>query len=431
MSLMRHCEGHNVETLILRKPMSFDHTPKKRFKKGHIVFRQGQSADCAYIIDRGVVKILHEKRDLKTLAVLGEGEIFGEFAIIDGKQRTATAVVEEDCELTVIPKKHIEERIANSDPIVRFLILMLLTRLRNTLEDRYDPINIKDLAKEIGKDFSFLYPQKAIDEKVVVLEKIKMESELLDGLNKRQFSMFFQPIVDIETEEIAGFESLVRWFHPQQGMIRPDLFIGVAEETSLIIPLGEWIVHETARRLGEFMEHTHRSDFFVSVNISGKQVVSPNFINMLTSAVQQSGIIPKNLKLEITEGVILDKSQTEKTLDQCRNLGFQLALDDFGTGYSGLRYLKDFVVDTVKLDKSFVQQITNNSKAAIMVESIINLANGLHIPVIAEGIETIEHAQKLKSFNCQFGQGYLYSRPVPFEDALAMLIGKTTQKKAA
>ncbi len=411
-----------------------NHVARKRYQKTQIIFSQGQEADCAYIIEQGSIRIEVDDGNKKNiLAYLKEGEIFGEMAIIDGLARTASAIVEEDCLLTVIPKAQIEDRIQRADSVVKFLVLMLMNRVRNTLEHNNsqtpDILNIRELGIKIDEQTKTGY--ETTDVKSQVLEKIKLESELLDGISQGQFKMYFQPIIELRSGDVTGFEALVRWFHPTRGMVRPDHFIPVAEETSLIIPLGEWILRETCERTVQFLELTDNPDFFVSVNISGKQLVSSSFIPMLTSVTQMTGVAPRNLKLEITEGVMIEKKMSEVTLNQCRNLGFKLALDDFGTGYSGLRYLKDFVVDTVKLDKSFVQQLLVNRKAAVMVESIINLANGLNIPVIAEGIEKEEQLNLLKTYRCHFGQGYYYSKPVAFEDAVAILSKSAFAKKKA
>ncbi|MCB0348034.1 MAG: EAL domain-containing protein [Bdellovibrionales bacterium] len=386
---------------------------QKFFKKGELIFSEGDAGTSAYIIDRGRVEIfVSQKNGKNVISTLSNGEIFGEMAIIDGSNRSASAVAVEDTELILVSKDQLIERIKLADPTVSFLVTILLNRVRNSL---------KNLSKRNMSTGSL--PQNAAvnkEEEVAFIEKMKFENELLSALKNDQFTMYLQPIVSIHDESIVGFESLIRWNSPTRGFVRPDLFMGVAEETSLIIPIGQWVIKRTLREFGKVLREVGNTPLFVSINVSGKQLDDPEFFNTLEAALQQENIKAKQVKLEVTESILVEGDIVVNWLMECKKRGLTVALDDFGTGYSSLSYLCKLQFDNIKIDKSFTQSIADE-KSYMIVKAIIDMAKGLRVPIIAEGIETVEQYQALRFLGCDFGQGYLYSKPVSVDDAITLL----------
>ena len=255
------------------------------------------------------------------------------------------------------------------------------------------------------------------------MERIDLENDLRRALERDELRLHYQPLVDLSTGAIVGFEALVRWQHPKRGLVPPLAFIPLAEETGLIGPLGRWVL-ETACRQGYAWRSAgpDGSPLVMSVNLSARQFAQADLVENLAEILAESHLAPSSLELEITETVVMDQSEAGiRTLRRLRDLGVRLVLDDFGTGYSSLAYLKHLPLDTIKIDRSFVAGLANAADRSI-VEAVITLAHGLHIDVVAEGIETDDQLRLLKDLACDFGQGYLFSRPVPAAEA-ALLQG--------
>jgi EAL domain-containing protein (putative c-di-GMP-specific phosphodiesterase class I) len=226
------------------------------------------------------------------------------------------------------------------------------------------------------------------------------------------------------SSEIVGFEALVRWQHPTRGLVPPLAFIPLAEETGLIVPLGRWVLETACRdavRWGRGRGGNRSAPRVVSVNLSARQFAQPDLVEDVAAVLAATGLPPSALELEITESVVMDHSDPGiHTLRRLRALGVRLVLDDFGTGYSSLAYLKHLPLDTIKIDRTFVAGIDEPADRSI-VDAVIALAHGLGISVVAEGIETERQAERLRELGCDFGQGYLFSRPVPLDAARALL----------
>lgn len=277
-------------------------------------------------------------------------------------------------------------------------------------------------AKAKGKACHQVFDQTMHEE---VRNRLHIEREMRQALARSEFSLQYQPIVDLKTGNLSGFEALIRWHHPVRGMISPAEFIPIAEENNLILPLGRWILHESCRQLRAWqMENPSAADLMISVNLSGKQFLQPDLVEQVSAALTETGLSPKCLKLEITESYLMENSELSiKTISRLRSLGLQLSLDDFGTGYSSLSYLHRLPVSYLKIDRSFVNRMLENEENSEMVGTIIRLAQNLKMKVIAEGVETAAQMAHLQMFNCEYGQGYFFSKPVPAESA-ALLIGK-------
>jgi diguanylate cyclase (GGDEF)-like protein len=253
---------------------------------------------------------------------------------------------------------------------------------------------------------------------------LQLESDLRRAVERGELRVHYQPIVNIETEKIAGFEALARWQHPERGLVSPAEFIPVAEETGLIVEIGQWVLHESCRQMSEWQR---LSPVFrpltMSVNLSSKQFTQPDLIERIKQTLHETDFDPRCLKLEITESVVMQSAETASfMLKQLRALGVQVSIDDFGTGYSSLSYLHRFPVNTLKIDRFFIGKMGAGDENAEIVRTIITLASNLGMEVIAEGIETAEQLTQLRALKCEYGQGYFFSKPLKGEDAEALLL---------
>lgn len=246
------------------------------------------------------------------------------------------------------------------------------------------------------------------------LTLLQLENDLRRAIKREEFILHYQPIISLGNNQIKGFEVLVRWRHPEKGLISPGEFISLAEDTGLIIPIGFWVLKEACHQMYLWqLKFGGLADWKVSVNISSKQLALPNFIVQVQQILQETNLSPHNLKLEITESCLVeDALSTAITLKELKSLGIELSLDDFGTGYSSLSYLHQFPFDTLKIDRSFVNSIDNNVEKLSIVRAIISLALNLGMNTIAEGIETVNQLAQLKALKCQYGQGYFLSKPL-------------------
>ncbi|MCG2579514.1 MAG: EAL domain-containing protein [Marinobacter sp.] len=247
-------------------------------------------------------------------------------------------------------------------------------------------------------------------------DRLQMESRMRRALDQNEFELYFQPIVQTDTGALSSAEALIRWNSPSMGMVMPDRFIPLAEETGLIIPIGEWVLQEACHKAMKWREITG-TKVGVSVNVSPRQFRDPNFSDIVLKAVEASGLEAEYLELEITERLILDNTiETAEILKQLDQAGIRLSVDDFGTGYSALSYLKSYPFDTLKIDKSFVQDVLKEQDDASLVRAIINMAHSLGLRVIAEGVEEEAQTHFLQHEGCDYSQGYFYSRPIPEEE---------------
>ncbi|HEY9872509.1 MAG TPA: EAL domain-containing protein [Candidatus Obscuribacterales bacterium] len=275
-------------------------------------------------------------------------------------------------------------------------------------------------AKALGKARHELF---ATGMRAQIVRRLQLETDLRLALEKHEFRLHYQPIVSLQTGRIVGFESLVRWQHPQQGLVSPAEFIPVTEETGLIIPLGQWIFQEACRQLRIWQEQFPTNPpLMMSINLSGQQFSQPDLVEQIQQTIKITGLDGSSLKLEITESIAMnDVESAIAILLRLKSLDMRLSIDDFGTGYSSLSYLHRFPVDTLKVDRSFVSHMENSSENEAIVQTIIMLSHNLGMDVIAEGVETAAQQAKLQALNCEYGQGYFFSKPLPSEAATALL----------
>jgi EAL domain-containing protein (putative c-di-GMP-specific phosphodiesterase class I) len=242
-------------------------------------------------------------------------------------------------------------------------------------------------------------------------ERLSLETALHQALERHEFVLHYQPQLDLRTQAVTGMEALIRWDRGGKNMLRPGEFIAVAEETGLILPIGEWAIEEACRQGQEW--HREGNLMRIAVNVSARQFQQPNVVSMIQDAVERSGFDPHYLEIEITESTaMLDPALTAEILLDLKNLGMSVAIDDFGVGHSSLNYLKRFPIDALKIDQSFVQDITRGGSDGAIVSAVIAMGKALNIRVIAEGVETPEQLRFLKEHGCYEFQGYLFSRPM-------------------
>ena len=265
--------------------------------------------------------------------------------------------------------------------------------------------------KASGKNSSIFFEQLMHQK---LLERLTLEEKIGEAIKNNCFQLYFQPQYDICSKSLRGFEALLRWHDKDLGWIQPDLFIPVAEDTKLIIPLGLWVIEKTFQTL-ERWQKIYDFKGIISINVSPVQLKDPSFVFEVEALLNKYAITPKLLEIEITEGILIDNTeQTVKTLNAIKKLGIGISLDDFGTGYSSLSYLKELPLTTLKIDKAFIANITTpNSLEAEITDSIISLVSKMGLDTIAEGVESEEQFEALKKINCRTSQGYLMGRPMP------------------
>jgi len=277
-------------------------------------------------------------------------------------------------------------------------------------------------AKSLGKARYEIFDA---DMRASLVARLQVETDLRHALGREEFRNFYQPIVALDSGRIVGFEALLRWQHPTRGLIGPDEFIHVAEETGLIRELGWWNLREACRQLSDWKANSDNYlNFTMNVNLSAKQFLQPNLVEEIGDLIRELDFSPKTLKLEITEStVMIDPMATAKMLQQIKALGVLLAIDDFGTGYSSLSYLHRFPLDTLKIDRSFISGVGHSGEGMEIAQTIMPMAKNLRLDVIAEGVETIEQVVLLKKLHCKYAQGYYFSKPLAAEEVALLLEG--------
>jgi diguanylate cyclase (GGDEF)-like protein len=286
-----------------------------------------------------------------------------------------------------------------------------------------------ELAEDILRDADIaMYHAKDAEKDYVVFDQnmhtravtlLQLETDLRHAIEHDELCMFYQPIIDLDSMKLFGFESLVRWNHPTRGLVPPSEFIPVSEDTGLIVPLTLWVLRVSCRQMVAWQrKNPANKNLVVSVNLSGKHFAQKDLVEQIKTILIETGINPACLKLELTESAVMENAESViSMMRQIRDLGIQLSIDDFGTGYSSLSYLHRFPINTLKVDRSFVNSMEDGSENGEIVRTVIALAKTLRLNVVAEGIETIHQLHQLRILGCEFGQGYLFSRPVAVEEA--------------
>jgi EAL domain-containing protein (putative c-di-GMP-specific phosphodiesterase class I)/CRP-like cAMP-binding protein len=422
------------------------------YHSGQYLFSEGDDGDCAFIIEKGSVEVYLNKQNKKMIiATLSSGDLVGEMAIIDRLPRTASAVALEDTDVIVIPREYVSQKIEYSDATVRFFLKVIMERYRdmharlmrvfegiNPDESDYSDMYAStknvvqnlmdqylDMQDRIMTAVNTAVPLNSPIEEDADVTRTKMtlgiEKGLQDALENSEFELHYQPIIELKTGTIKGCEALIRWLHPERGLIGPFEFIPHAENTGLIIPLGYWIVQQ-ACQFQQIMSDKYAEDFFTTINLSSKQFESPNLTTKMDEYVSRFASSANCIKFEITESLLMTNPElASASLNELKETGIKLAIDDFGTGYSSLSYLHRFPFDTLKIDRSFVSTMLQNKKSNEIVKSLIDLSHNLGMDVVAEGIETTFEEKIIKNYQAEFGQGFLYAKPVTAEEFKKLL----------
>ena len=389
----------------------------KRFAAGEEIFRTGDRGRNAYIIERGKVEV-SVTRDgaVVVIAALGEGEIFGEMSMIDDAPRSATVTATADTEVVVIQRSRFQKPLTSADPLMNLLLRVVLMRFR---EAQRQLSGAKTVTGEMDPSLEEIHG--------LALHRINIERDMRQGLEAEDFEMHYQPIVDLESGRIAGFEALMRWRKKDGGYVSPVEFIPLAEDTGLIIELGRWALQTGLRDQRRFADRAGAMSAdlpppFMSVNVSGVQLSELAEIDLLAGIIDQSGVDPTVVKLEITETLLVeDPDHAVAALNQLKELGVSIAIDDFGTGYSSLSYLHQYPLDTLKIDRAFVGNMDKSENSRRIVNSIAHLALDLEMDIVAEGIEEKAQLEALRDMGCQYGQGYYMAKPTTADNIIELI----------
>ena len=392
----------------------------RSYDAGKVIFSEGEPGEAAYIIDQGEVELSALKNGEHVVFVqLKKGEFFGEMALIDNQLRSATAIAKTPVKLIVINRKFIQEKIDLSDKLVAMTLKVVLERYRE-MRSRLEFV-LAGNKLEDNQIFSH-HDEKAYEEDTrLTTGRIQAESNLKSAFENGQLELFYQPIISLKDDSIVGCESLIRWRHPVRGLVPPNEFIGIAEESGLIEPIGLWIVEQACKAQQDLIEITGKP-MMVSINLSARQFESGDLVENIQRILEKTGADVSKIKLEITESLLMsDPLNVAEKLHELKALGTAIALDDFGTGYSSFSYLHRFPIDTLKIDQSFVFTMRDNPKSLEIVRTLCALAAALGMTVIAEGIETEADVELLKGFSADYGQGYHFARPMPLDDFKSLL----------
>lgn len=388
----------------------FDEFNREVFACGEQVFKEGDVGDCAYLIEEGSVEILVVEHGVeRRVGLMCKGEMFGEVALIDYQPRTATVRVIEKAVLVPVRRKLVEELLEKSDPILRHLLLVILERFRGKQNKCSEPAATAKISPEQSIRRSAL--------KGEVTQQLSLAHGITRALSNKEFQLYYQPICNLRDGRIAGFEALIRWHHPTDGVIPPDDFLWLAEQTGLIREIGLWTVERACCDWPTLKQYTDYESPFVSVNLSATQLTSETLVDDIKAIIARYNMPAAHLKLELTETVMVERPEiAQQILNKLVELGSSLALDDYGTGHSGLDHLQRYPVGTLKIDRAFVAPILESTQSSEIARSSIDLAHLLGMDVVAEGIETREVSAKLLEMKCDFGQGWLFGRPVALQD---------------
>ncbi len=417
LRLLSHIVVQVWGTIIKSRDMHQTEKTQKSFKPGDIIMRQGEVGEKAYIVESGKVEVVitSPSGEERIIGTRGPSAMIGEMSLIDSAPRTATIRAIEDCTVLEISKNDFTRRLSNADPVLRMAMQVIMTRYRDTLSR----IGAKGDGNELSgvESLELIYTEEAD-----AIEHIRIANEYEEALNRDngEITLFYQPIINLSTGEISGFEALMRWFHPEKGFISPGVFIPIIEETGQIIEASKWAFTNACRALKRIQESTrYHKDLHISVNFSSKDFSAPDFVNNIYDTLSLTDVKAEQVHLEITERLLIGQPERAKeTLSMCRRAGMGIAIDDFGTGYSSLNYLHTYPINTLKIDQSFVRDMDSDKALFELVRSIIMLSHNLDMKVVAEGVETLREAQILKELGCQYAQGFYFAKPMAEKDVV-------------
>ncbi len=351
------------------------------------------------------------------VCTLGKGELFGEMALIDRHPRSATVTALEETHVVNINYDWISTKFKDSDPVIKHLLLLIMKRFRDTQNMHKDKIVIadKETNNELDQTFS--------DTQENLIEHVRIASSIKEAMERDEFQLYYQPITKSCNNQLVGCEALIRWLHPEFGMMLPVKFLNIIEDTDQMLPIGIWVLERACRDLHTLSKETHNSQnqtpLFISVNLSARQLTNTEHMTQIVNIIHNSGIEPSRFKMEITETILIDEQENaQQVLSTLRNQGLRISLDDFGTGYSSLSHLQKFQVDDIKIDKSFVNNMLSDHGSMQIVRASIELAKALDLEVVAEGVENKAVFEQLIDMNCHYCQGYYFAKPLSLAETI-------------
>ncbi|MGC2047440.1 MAG: EAL domain-containing protein [Gallionella sp.] len=388
----------------------FDEFDREVFARGQHIFEYGDEGDCAYLIEEGVVEVfVVEQGKERRIKLMGKGELFGEVSLIDRQPRTATVRVIEKAVLVPIPCKLVDGLLEKSDPILRHLLLVILERFRGKLKNSSESVTSAKISPEQSKLRSAA--------KGEATQKIALAHGMSRALSHEEFHLHYQPICNLADGRIIGFEALIRWHHPTEGMLLPNDFLWIAEQTGFIRKIGVWTLDRACKDWPELRKLTDHETPFVSVNLSGAQLNDETLVDDLKAIIAKQNMKPTELKLELTETAMVDFPETAlNIMNRLIELGCSIALDDYGAGHSGLGRLQRYPISTLKIDRAFINSMANSVQSLEIVRSTMTLAHSLGMKVVAEGIERKDIRTILLGMGCEIGQGWLLGYPASLQD---------------
>lgn len=378
------------------------------------VFSAGDPGDAAYVIESGCVEVLVGPSDApRRVAVLAQGAMFGEVGLLDRQPRSATVRTLVPTTLVRIDRDHVDELLTRTDPVIQYLLRLMLERYRSS------SANIVANPTALPSAATAASPQT--DLHAAAVRTLSLAHDLTDALNSDQLTLYYQPLVSLQDGRRVGYEALMRWRHPGLGLVSPDEFIGLAEKTGIIRRIGQWGLRRAAQDWQQLRAaHPDDAPFFVSVNLSAPEMCSPGIVDQIHDCLQHYGMPMTALRIELTETTVVNNMEAViDSINRLRAWGAGVALDDFGTGYAGLDYLQNMAFSSIKIDRAFVQQMHSSNRSFHIIQSALELSRRLGIHSVAEGIEDEQTAQALGALGCDIGQGYHFSRPLPLAEIAA------------
>lgn len=378
---------------------------------GDVLFREGDEPTTGFLVESGELEIsttIHGKAIV--LSHLRPGDLLGEMAVFDGEPRSATATALSDCVLFPIDRTQISERLEKADPIIRALLEGQVKRYRGAIQA------IRGVQRGQSIEPGTLAEVSASD-------KFRLETHLREALASDGLDVRFQPIMHVPSGKIAGYEALVRWNHPDRGPISPMEFVALAEESGLIVLVGEYVFDTACRAVQRFIASGADPKPFIAVNVSARQLEHPGLIERVVARVEAAHVPRGSLKVEITESQALDHGLVSAAIALCHRHGIAVALDDFGTGYSHLTQVHSLPFDTLKIDQAFSRSMLTEPRSMAIVEAIVRMARALDAEIVVEGIETEEMLDALRRLQCEYAQGYLIGKPQTLDELIGRVPG--------
>jgi EAL domain-containing protein (putative c-di-GMP-specific phosphodiesterase class I) len=385
------------------------------FTEQATVFKHGDSGEAAYVIESGCVEVLAGTgSDLRRVAVLAQGAMFGEVALLDRQPRTATVRTLVPTTLVRIDRGHVEELMVRADPVIQYLMRLLLERFRSSSGNATSSLVTPPSAADIPEGHL-----ATVDLHASAVRTLSLAHDLSDAIDNQQLELFYQPIVQLGNSNLVGFEALIRWRHPLLGLVSPDEFIPLAERTGLIHRIGQWVLKRACtdwRVLRTLCEQSLPYSPFMSVNLSAPELCTPGIVQSIQAHAHEQEIPLNELRVELTETIVISNVDSiTSSLKELRAMGVGIALDDFGTGYAGLNYLQTLPFSCIKIDKTFVQQMHTSERSFQIIKSALELSRSLGMTTVAEGIEDAPTGKLLAAMGCTHAQGYHYARPMPMD----------------